>query len=111
MHVCASIYLSSFTLKMWQLEFYAAANRLSEQVLIHTKLCRANDDNSLQVDFGAFDITTPCLTLPSFIGKGVNFISKFMTTKFSGNPESAMPLVEYLLALNHRGKVINNTKH
>lgn len=31
-----------------------------------------------------------------------------MTTKFSGNPESAMPLVEYLLALNHRGEVSNN---
>ncbi|KAK1384138.1 Sucrose synthase [Heracleum sosnowskyi] len=71
----------------------------------------ANDDNSLEVDFGAFDVTTPCLTLPSSIGKGVNFISKFMTTKFSGNPESAMPLVEYLLALNHRGEnlIINET--
>ncbi|KAL8124008.1 sucrose synthase 7-like [Apium graveolens] len=71
----------------------------------------ANDDNSLQVDFGAFDVTTSCLTLPSSIGKGVNFISKFMSTKFSGNPESAMPLVEYLLALNHRGEnlIINET--
>ncbi|WOG92281.1 hypothetical protein DCAR_0311544 [Daucus carota subsp. sativus] len=71
----------------------------------------ANDDNSLEVDFGAFDVTTPCLTLPSSIGKGVHFISKIMTTKFSGNPESAMPLVEYLLALNHRGEnlIINET--
>ena len=77
-------------------------------MLIHAKLCRANDDNSLEVDFGAFDVTTPCLTLPSSIGKGVHFISKIMTTKFSGNPESAMPLVEYLLALNHRGEVGNN---
>lgn len=71
----------------------------------------AKDENALEVDFGAFDVSTPCLTLPSSIGKGVNFISKFMTSKFSGNPESATPLVEYLLALNHRGEnlIINET--
>lgn len=67
--------------------------------------CRAKDENALEVDFGAFDVSTPCLTLPSSIGKGVNFVSKFMTSKFSGNTESATPLVEYLLALNHRGEV------
>ncbi|KAK3041895.1 hypothetical protein RJ639_002177, partial [Escallonia herrerae] len=71
----------------------------------------ANDENALEVDFGAFDFSTPRLTLPSSIGNGVNFISKFITTKFSKNTESAKPLLEYLLALNHQGEnlMINET--
>ncbi|KAK2987667.1 hypothetical protein RJ640_027919, partial [Escallonia rubra] len=71
----------------------------------------ANDENALEVDFGAFDFSTPRLTLPSSIGNGVNFISKFITTKFSKSSESAMPLLEYLLALNHQGEnlMINET--
>ncbi|KAK3013080.1 hypothetical protein RJ639_008677, partial [Escallonia herrerae] len=73
----------------------------------------ANDENALEVDFGAFDLSTPRLTLPSSIGNGVNFISKFITTKFSKSSGSAKPLLEYLLALNHQGEnlMINETLH
>lgn len=68
--------------------------------------CRANDQNALEVDFGAFEFSSPTLTLSSSIGNGVNLVSKFITTKFSsGNLESAKPLLDYLLALNHRGEV------
>ncbi|CAK9152797.1 unnamed protein product [Ilex paraguariensis] len=64
----------------------------------------AIDENALEVDFGAFDFSIPSLTLSSSIGNGINSISKFLTSKLFGNPESAKPLVEYLLALNHRGE-------
>lgn len=68
--------------------------------------CRANDENSLEIHFGAIDFSTPRTTLPSSIGNGVNFITKFMSTRLSGNnTESAKPLVDYLLALNHHGEV------
>ncbi|KAL2555324.1 Sucrose synthase 6 [Forsythia ovata] len=71
----------------------------------------AKDDNALEVDFGAFNVSTPRLSLSSSIGNGMNYISKFMTTKFSGNSESAKTLIEYMLALSHHGEkfMINET--
>ncbi|WCJ25123.1 Sucrose synthase [Euphorbia peplus] len=64
----------------------------------------AEDVNALEVDFGAFDFSIPRLTLSSSIGNGVNFVSKFTTSKLSGKPENAQPLVDYLLSLNHQGE-------
>ncbi|KAM0891417.1 hypothetical protein ACQ4PT_026416 [Festuca glaucescens] len=71
----------------------------------------AKDDNSLEVDFGALDLSTPHLTLPSSIGNGMQFVSKFMSSKLSGKPESMKPLLDYLLALNYRGEklMVNET--
>ncbi|KAF0926117.1 hypothetical protein E2562_021830 [Oryza meyeriana var. granulata] len=71
----------------------------------------AKDDNSLEVDFGALDLSTPHLTLPSSIGNGLQFVSKFMSSKLSGKPESMKPLLDYLLTLNYRGEklMINDT--
>ncbi|KAA8541495.1 hypothetical protein F0562_025458 [Nyssa sinensis] len=71
----------------------------------------AKDENALEVDFGAADLGTPHLTLSSSIGNGVNYISRFMASKLSGDCESAKPLLDYLLALNHRGEnlMINET--
>lgn len=66
---------------------------------------RATDENTLEIDFGAFDYSTPHLTLNSSIGNGLNYVSKFMTSKLSGSSENAKPLVEYLLAMNHQGEV------
>jgi hypothetical protein len=66
---------------------------------------RAKDDNSLEVDFGALDLSTPHLTLPSSIGNGLQFVSKFMSSKLGGKPESMKPLLDYLLTLNYRGEV------
>ncbi|XP_034711925.1 sucrose synthase 7-like isoform X3 [Vitis riparia] len=64
----------------------------------------ATDENTLEIDFGAFDYSTPHLTLNSSIGNGLNYVSKFMTSKLSGTSENAKPLVEYLLAMNHQGE-------
>uniref|UniRef100_A0A0E0DBR9 Sucrose synthase n=1 Tax=Oryza meridionalis TaxID=40149 RepID=A0A0E0DBR9_9ORYZ len=71
----------------------------------------AKDDNSLEVDFGALDLSTPHLTLPSSIGNGLQFVSKFMSSKLGGKPESMKPLLDYLLTLNYRGEklMINDT--
>ncbi|KAF5201293.1 Sucrose synthase, partial [Thalictrum thalictroides] len=64
----------------------------------------AKDDNALEVDFGAFDFSLPRLTLSSSIGKGVDYVSKFMSSKLRGDSESAKALLDYLLALNHQGE-------
>ncbi|KAL5748702.1 hypothetical protein ACOSQ2_025999 [Xanthoceras sorbifolium] len=64
----------------------------------------AKDENSLEIDFGAIDFTTPHLTLSSSIGNGMNYISKFMSSNLVSNSEKAKPLVDYLLELNHRGE-------
>lgn len=69
-------------------------------------MSRAKDENALQVDFEAFDFGMPRLTLPSSIGKGLDYISKFTTSRLGGDLENAKPLLEYLLALNHHGEVI-----
>ncbi|KAF8407495.1 hypothetical protein HHK36_006629 [Tetracentron sinense] len=71
----------------------------------------AKDEKALEVDFGAFDFSMPHMTLSSSIGNGVNFVSKFMTSKLSGNSESANPLLDYLLVLNRQGEnlMINET--
>ncbi|KAG6466561.1 hypothetical protein ZIOFF_075649 [Zingiber officinale] len=71
----------------------------------------ANDENALEVDFGAFDLTTPHLTLPSSIGNGMQSISKFLSSRLTENPSNSKPLFDYLLALNYRGQslMINST--
>ncbi|KAF9593981.1 hypothetical protein IFM89_026652 [Coptis chinensis] len=47
----------------------------------------------------------------SSIGNGVSYISKFMSSKLNRDSESAKPLLDYLLALNHVGEslMINET--
>ncbi|XP_064955353.1 sucrose synthase 7-like [Musa acuminata AAA Group] len=71
----------------------------------------ATDEHALEVDFGALEPYTPLLTLPSSIGKGAQFISRFISAKLNASSESMKPLLDYLLALNHGGQklMINNT--
>nr|XP_043613013.1 sucrose synthase 7-like [Erigeron canadensis] len=71
----------------------------------------AKDENALEVDFEAFDFGTPRLTLSSSIGNGLNYISKFTTSRLGGDLENAKPLLDHLLALNHHGEnlMINET--
>ncbi|KAL8133837.1 sucrose synthase 6-like [Apium graveolens] len=71
----------------------------------------ANDENALELDFGAMDFDTPRLTLSSSVGNGLNFITKFLTSKLNGPLEKAQPLVDYLLSLNYQGEklMINET--
>ncbi|KAJ1692503.1 hypothetical protein LUZ63_009201 [Rhynchospora breviuscula] len=70
----------------------------------------AKDDNALEIDFGALDLSTPHLTLPSSVGNGLQFISRFMSSRLEG-PDSIKPLLDYLLVLNYRGEklMINDT--
>ncbi|KAL0417319.1 UNVERIFIED_CONTAM: Sucrose synthase 7 [Sesamum latifolium] len=71
----------------------------------------AKDENALEIDFGAFNVGIPSLALPSSIGDGLGYVSKFMTSMNTKGPESAKPLVEYLLSLDHHGEklMINET--
>ncbi|CAN1758850.1 Sucrose synthase 5 [Linum perenne] len=64
----------------------------------------SEDDQALELDFGAFEHSMPHLTLSSSIGNGMNFLSKFITSKLNGKPENAQPLVDYLLSLEHHGE-------
>ncbi|KAJ7975337.1 Sucrose synthase [Quillaja saponaria] len=64
----------------------------------------ANDENALQIDFGAIDFSVPRMSLSSSIGNGANFITKFMTTRLKGSSDSEKHLLDYLLALNHQGE-------
>lgn len=68
-------------------------------------ICRANDENALEVDFEAIEPSVPHLTLSSSIGNGINFVSKFITSKLSRKLENAQILVDYLLSLTHQGEV------
>ncbi|KAL0927493.1 hypothetical protein M5K25_001667 [Dendrobium thyrsiflorum] len=65
---------------------------------------KAKDDNALEIDFGAFDLSTPHLTLPSSIGNGTQFLARFLSSKLNESSDSMKPLLDYLLALNYRGE-------
>ncbi|XP_047149059.1 sucrose synthase 6-like [Vigna umbellata] len=71
----------------------------------------ANDENSLELDFGAIDFTTPRMVLSSSIGSGLNFTTKILTSRLSEGSPSVNPLLEYLLSLNYQGEnlMINDT--
>ncbi|KAF3444274.1 hypothetical protein FNV43_RR13964 [Rhamnella rubrinervis] len=73
-----------------------------KEMLYDTKW--ANDENALEVDFGAIEPSVPHLTLSSSIGNGLSFVSKFITSKLSGRLENAQLLVDYLLSLSHQGE-------
>ncbi|KAJ0255701.1 Sucrose synthase 6 [Hirschfeldia incana] len=64
----------------------------------------AKDENALEIDFGAIDFTTPRLTLPTSIGNGADYISKFISSKLGGKSDKLEPLLNYLLSLNHHGE-------
>ncbi|KAI7734283.1 hypothetical protein M8C21_012186 [Ambrosia artemisiifolia] len=71
----------------------------------------ANDENASEIDFGAMDFKLPTMSLPSSIGNGVNFTSKFITSKLYAESSCQQLLVDYLLSLNHQGEklMINDT--
>lgn len=76
---------------------------LTENVLC--EYYRAKDENALEVDFGALEYSSPRLTLSSSIGKGMSFISKFLSSRLWAEKEAAKPLVEHLLSLKHHDDV------
>ncbi|XP_027330612.1 sucrose synthase 6-like isoform X2 [Abrus precatorius] len=71
----------------------------------------ATDENSFEADFGAFDFQIPQLTLSSSIGNGLQFVSKFLTSKLTGKLQKTQAIVDYLVTLNHQGEslMINDT--
>ena len=78
--------------------------------MVNLGLCRrASDENAFEADFGAFDFPIPHLTLSSSIGNGLHFVSKFLTSRFSGNLAKTQPIVDYLLSLNRQGEVSGRT--
>ncbi|KAG5109116.1 hypothetical protein JHK84_046023 [Glycine max] len=64
----------------------------------------ANDENALELDFGAIDFSTPQMVLSSSIGNGLNFTTKILTSRLSGSSQSINPLLDYLLSLNYQGE-------
>lgn len=70
----------------------------------------AQDDNSLEVNLGALDLSTPRLTLPSSIGNGMHLVSRFLSSRLGGAgtgtekmPSMKKPLLlDYLLALRYQ---------
>ncbi|XP_058098154.1 sucrose synthase 7-like [Magnolia sinica] len=64
----------------------------------------AVDENSLEVDFRPFEFHTPHMALPSSIGNGVQFVAKFLSLKLRRDSKSMNSLLDYLIALNHRGE-------
>ncbi|KAK9117991.1 hypothetical protein Scep_016084 [Stephania cephalantha] len=64
----------------------------------------ATNDNAFEVDFGAMDYSMPSLTLSSSIGGGLNYVTKFISSKTTGASENAKPLLDFLLSLNHQGE-------
>ncbi|KAL4316564.1 hypothetical protein AHAS_Ahas15G0297700 [Arachis hypogaea] len=64
----------------------------------------ASDENSLEIDFGAIDFTTPRLALSSSIGNGLNFTTKILSSRLNERSQSSNALLDYLLSLNHQGE-------
>ncbi|PPR83051.1 hypothetical protein GOBAR_AA37663 [Gossypium barbadense] len=69
----------------------------SQGLNIKPQILVSKDENALEVDFEAFDFSMPKLTLASSIGKGLNFVSKYITSKLSGSVDNAQPLVTRLI--------------
>ncbi|XP_070672861.1 sucrose synthase 5-like [Malus domestica] len=71
----------------------------------------SNDEHVLEVDFRAIDFSTPHLTLSSSVGNGIDYVTKFTTSRLAGKLENAQPLADYLLSLNHQGEqlILNET--
>lgn len=93
----------------WLLLSAARYTLMSMMISITDPYCRANDENALEADFGAFDSKIPHLALPSSIGNGLSFVSKVLSSKVSGKSTKIQILVDYLLALNHREEVSART--
>lgn len=70
-------------------------------------ICRANDENALEIDFEAIDFTTPHMALSSSIGNGLDFTTRILTSRLTENSQCENPLLDYLLSLNHQGEVSN----
>lgn len=62
-------------------------------------MCRANDENALELDFGAIDFSTPQMVLSSSIGNGLNFTTKILTSRLSESSQNINPLLDYLLSI------------
>ncbi|XXG39245.1 hypothetical protein AAC387_Pa01g0255 [Persea americana] len=64
----------------------------------------AKDENALEVDFGAFDASTPQIVLPQSMGNGAQFVARFLSSQLRKDSASMKPLLDYLIALNHQGE-------
>ncbi|KAL8171121.1 LOW QUALITY PROTEIN: hypothetical protein V2J09_022925 [Rumex salicifolius] len=63
-----------------------------------------NDENALEIDFEALDLSIPRLTQPDSIGKGFNVLSRFISYRLTNASHDTNPLIDYLLSLEHQGQ-------
>ncbi|KAL2334328.1 hypothetical protein Fmac_015541 [Flemingia macrophylla] len=64
----------------------------------------ASDGNALELDFGAFDFSTPLMADSSSIGNGLNSTTKILASRMSESSQSIKHLLDYLVSLNYQGE-------
>ncbi|XP_031477791.1 sucrose synthase 7-like [Nymphaea colorata] len=64
----------------------------------------AKDENSLELDFGAFDSSLPKISLPSSIGNGAQFISRYLSSKLTKDSSTSKQLLEFLRTYQYKGE-------
>lgn len=66
---------------------------------------RSNENYVLELDFEPFNATFPRPTRSSSIGNGVQFLNRHLSSIMFRNKESLEPLVNFLRAHKHDGRV------
>jgi hypothetical protein len=59
----------------------------------------------LELDFGPFNARFPRLKIPKSIGNGVQFLNRHLSSHLFNNPESMVPMFEFLRTHRYRGEV------
>ncbi|KAK3005070.1 hypothetical protein RJ639_016376 [Escallonia herrerae] len=67
---------------------------------------QANDNYVLELDFAPFNATFPRPTRSSYIGNGVQFLNRHLSSIMFRNKDSLEPLLDFLRAHKHKGQVL-----
>jgi hypothetical protein len=67
--------------------------------------CSLVDPFMLELDFGPFNARFPRLKIPKSIGNGVQFLNRHLSSHLFNNPESMVPMFEFLRTHRYRGEV------
>ncbi|KAH9549963.1 hypothetical protein CY35_10G047200 [Sphagnum magellanicum] len=60
----------------------------------------------LELDFGPFNARFPRLKIPKSIGNGVQFLNRHLSSHLFNNPESMVPMFEFLRTHRYRGEIL-----
>ncbi|KAK2965202.1 hypothetical protein RJ640_019957 [Escallonia rubra] len=66
----------------------------------------ANDNYVLELDFAPFNASFPRPTRSSYIGNGVQFLNRHLSSIMFSNKDSLEPLLDFLRAHKHKGQVL-----